>query len=118
MKWLLSVGAMALTLTFSAYAEPPPHLALPPGFSRCFDLLRLESLHFDPKDGIVLINVNDKNQLELFHEYIGVTGWLRGYFTAMNTARAINGLTPDATKSTEQKEWMPWIYSYCRTHPM
>jgi hypothetical protein len=58
-----------------------------------------------------------KNQMELLHEYLGVTGWLRGYFTAINNVRSLNGLTSDVTKGTEQKDWMPWIYSYCRAHP-
>jgi hypothetical protein len=49
MKLLLSVGAIALTLTFSAYAEPPNHVALFPDFTKCFDLLRLESLHSNGK---------------------------------------------------------------------
>jgi hypothetical protein len=117
MKRLLSVGAITLALTFSAYAEAPDHVAFMPDFYKCFDLLRFESLHADPKDDSVLINVNDKNQMELLHRYFQVTSWLRGYFTAMNTARAFNGLTPDATNHTTQKEWMPWIFSYCRSHP-
>jgi len=117
MKWLLSVGAMTLTLMFSAYAEPPSQLILPPGFFKCFDLLRLERLQFDPKDGSVRIDVNGNNQMELLHEYFRVRGWLRGYFPAMNMIRSLNCLTPDVTNSTEQKEWMPWIYSYCRAHP-
>src|SRR6516165_2623419 len=118
MKRLLSVGAIALTLTFSAYAEPPQHVVLTPGFYKCFDLLRLESLQYDPQDNSVRIDMNDKNQMELLHRYFEVTGWLRGFFTAMNNVRALNGLTPDVTKSTTQKEWMPWTYSYCRSHPM
>jgi hypothetical protein len=117
MKLLLSVGAIALTLTFSAYADPPDHIVLPPDLFKCFDLPQLESLKVDPKDNSIRINVNDKTQMELLHSYFSVTGWLRGFFTAMNVARSFSGLTPDATKSTEQKQWMPWIYSYCRAHP-
>lgn len=118
MKRLLLIVAMALTLTFSADAdEPRQHLALMPGFSKCFDLLRFESLHTDPQDDSVRINLRNKNQMDLVLHYYAVVGWLRGYFTALNLVRSFNGLTPDATKSTEQKEWMPWIYSYCRSHP-
>ena len=61
--------------------------------------------------------MKDHNQTQLLHEYIQVTGWLRGYFSAMNYFRALNGLTPDVTKKTDHQEWMPWIYSYCRSHP-
>jgi hypothetical protein len=117
MKLLLSVGAIALTLTFSAYAEPPHHTAMFPDFYKCFDLLRLEGLQHNYKTGEFHINTNDPNQVELFHSYIRVTSWLRGYFTAMNVARSFNGLTPDATNGTTQEEWMPWIFSYCRSHP-
>ncbi len=116
MKLFLSVGAIALTLTFSAHAEQPQHVMLPPDYYKCFDLLRLENLQTDPENDRVRINVNDKNKMELLHQYIDVTGWLRGYFTAMNIARSFRGL-PDVTSGTTQKEWMPWIFSYCRSHP-
>jgi hypothetical protein len=116
MKLLLSVGAIALTLTFSANAAPD-HIVLIPGFYKCFDLLRFEPLHFDPQGNSVLIDTRDPNQRELLVRYFEVVGWLRGFFTAMNYSRAFSGLTPDATNHTTQKEWMPWIYSYCRAHP-
>lgn len=107
MKLLLSVGAIALALTFSAYAEPPSHAALMPDLYKCFDLLRFESLQTDPKTETVRINVNDKNQMELLHGYFGVTGWLRGFFTRMNVGRAVFmglGTDTDVTKGTAQKE--------------
>jgi hypothetical protein len=120
MKLLLSVGAMALTLTFSAYAEAQQFQALfpDPDMGECFGLLRLENLQveqIDPEHKSFNIKPNDPNQMELYRRYIAVTGWLRGFFTAMNIA----GLTPDRdlTKGTQEKEWMPWIYSYCRSHP-
>lgn len=43
-----------------------------------------------------------------------------GFFTGMNVARAVfMGVTADkdVTRGTTHKEWMPWIYSYCRAHP-
>jgi hypothetical protein len=115
MKLLLSVGAIALTLTFSAYADPPNHVAMFPDFYKCFDLLRFESLQIDPQNNSVLINTRDPNQMDLLHRYFEVVGWLRGFFTAMNNF----GLTADrnVTKDTTHKEWMPWIHSYCRSHP-
>jgi len=53
--------------------------------------------------------------MELFRRYEGLRGWLRGFFTAMNAF----GLVADrnVTKGTKEKEWMPWIYSYCRSNP-
>src|SRR5262249_8177863 len=117
MKLLLSVGAILLALVFSAYSELPSHTALMPDLYKCFDLLRLESLQPDPQDQSFRINVNDKNQMELLHSYFQVTGWLRGFFTEVNIIRSLNGGTPDVTKGSTQKEWMPWIYSYCRAHP-
>src|SRR5215469_11137524 len=115
MKLHLSVGTLLLALTFSANAEPPPHAALFPDFYKCFDLLRLESLQIELEHRSVRINMNDPNQMELLHRYFAVEGWLRGFFTAMNNF----GLTADrnVTKDTQQNEWMPWIYSYCRSHP-
>ncbi len=53
MKRFVSIGAMVLAPMFSAFAEPPTHAVLTPGFYKCFDLLRLESLQLDPKDGSV-----------------------------------------------------------------
>jgi hypothetical protein len=86
MKLLLPVGAIALTLAFSAYAEAQKFEALfpDPDFGRCFDLLRIESLQIDPETGSVRINPNDPNQMELYRRYVAVTGWLRGFFTALN----------------------------------
>ena len=88
MKLLLSVGAIVLTLTFSAYAEPPNHLAMLPDLDKCFDLLRLETLQTDRKDNSIRINANDKSQMDLLHNYLSVVNWLRGFFTAMNYARS------------------------------
>ena len=117
MKLLLSVGAILLALVFSTYAEPPSHAALMPNLYKCFDLLRLESLQPNPQDQSFRINANDNNQMELLHRYFEVVGWLRGFFTEVNIIRSLNGGTPDVTKGTTQKEWLPWIYSYCRAHP-
>jgi hypothetical protein len=44
-----------------------------------------------------------------------VTGWLRGYFTGRN--QFDERTDGDVTKDTREKEWMPWIFSYCRSHP-
>ena len=125
MKRLL-VGAIALTLTFSAYGQQgaewdqqqlPQFMALfpDPDNGQCFDLLRLESLQIDPQTGDVRINPNDRNQMVLYGRHRAVTGWLRGFFTAMNAFAPI--ADRDVTKDIKDKDWMPWIYSYCRSHP-
>ena len=125
MKLLLSVGAIALTLTFSANAQRWDQQGLPefmalfpdPDMGTCLDILRLESLQADPQTGDFRINLNDRNQMVLYGRYRSVTGWLRGFFTAMNAFAF--GLTPprDVTKDIKDKDWMAWIYSYCRSHP-
>ncbi len=116
MKRLLPVCAIALTLTFSAYAEAHEFQALfpDPDEGSCFGLLRLESLPIDPEGGI-RIDPNDRNQMELLRRYYAVVFWLRGFFTALNEFGVMS--TGDVTKGTHEKEWMPWIYSYCRSHP-
>lgn len=125
MKRLLSVGAIALTTTFSAYAQRAAEWdqqkilqfkALLPGSDegKCFELLRLESLQFTADNRHVRVNLNDANQLELYRRYQVVSGWLRGFFTAINLFVMSDS---EVTKNTTEKEWMPWIYSYCRSHP-
>ena len=76
MKLLLSVGAIALTLAFSAYAEPQKFTALlpDPDTGSCFGLLRLESLQIDTEKDSVRINVHDPNQMELFARHRGCYG--------------------------------------------
>ena len=117
MKLLLSAGTIALVLAFSASAEAQKFTALlpDPDTGSCFGLLRLESLQIDLEKDSIRINVNDPNQMELFARYRAVTGWLRGFFTALNIFGVMK--TGDVTKDTTPKEWMPWIYSYCRSHP-
>lgn len=82
----------------------------------CFGLLSLESLQIiDPETRSARINLNDPNQILLLRRYDAVTGWLRGFFTALNIFGVMH--TDDVTKGTKEKEWMPWIYSYCRANP-
>jgi len=69
MKLLLSVGAIALTLTSSAHAQAaerdqqrlqlPEFMALFPDavFGECFERLRLESLSIDPETQGVRVNL-------------------------------------------------------------
>jgi hypothetical protein len=79
-----------------------------PKINKCFDLLQLE-VRYDPQREVFIVR-ND--QVELLNNYFQVSGWLRGFFTARN---AYTG--GDTAKETTEKEWMPWIYSYCRSHP-
>jgi hypothetical protein len=119
MKLLLSIGAITLTLVFcagnAAGQQQRQAMIMSPDLYKCFDLLRLESLQRDPQTNRFRINMNDPNQIELLNEYFGVASWLRGFFTGMN----FFDLTQDGdvAKHTTEKEWMPWIYSYCRSHP-
>jgi len=128
MKILQSVGAIALTLTFSAaHAQPvqewngqrlPFYMALfpDPDEGNCFNLLQLESLPKHPQTGDILFNPENGNQLVLFARLKAVEGWLRGFFTAMNAFAP--GVAPprDLTKDIKDRNWMTWIYSYCRSH--
>jgi hypothetical protein len=125
MKLLLSIGAVTLTLVFCSgnAASQQPRQAFMfhqavfifPDLYRCLDLLRLESLQPDAQTNRVHIDMSDPNQIELLNKYYGVAGWLRGFFTGMNFFDlSQNG---DVAKLTTESEWMPWIYSYCRSHP-
>jgi len=119
MKLLLSVGALTLTLVFCAGnavgEQERQTISMAPDLYKCFDLLRLESLQINPQTNNFYINMSDPNQIELLNRYFGVAGWLRGFFTGAN----LFDLTTDGdvAKHTTEKEWMPWIYSYCRSHP-
>ena len=126
MKLLLSIGAITLTLVFCAgnaagqqqrQATFMFHQAvfMFPDLYKCFDLLRLESLQPDAQTYRFHIDLGDPNQIELLNEYYGVAGWLRGFFTGMNFFDLSQD--GDVAKLTTEKEWMPWIYSYCRSHP-
>src|SRR5215468_1831410 len=94
MKLLLSVGAIALTLMFSAAhgqqewngQRLPFYMALfpDPDQGNCLNLLRLDGLPKHPQTGDILFNPEDGNQLVLFSRLKAVEGWLRGFFTAMN----------------------------------
>jgi hypothetical protein len=78
---------------------------------KCFDLLQFESLQQTAEGNFVIRS----DQTPLLTEYFQVAGWLRGFFSARNLFfRPADG---DTTKNTTEKEWMPWIYSYCRAHP-
>jgi hypothetical protein len=86
-----------------------------PNDGECFEVLRFESLQIDPETRLVPVNMNDPNQLELYRRYNVLSGWLRGFFTAINLFGVMSDR--DVTKNSKEKEWMPWIYSYCRSHP-
>jgi len=53
--------------------------------------------------------------MQLFRRYEGFRGWLRSFFTAMNAFAPI--ADRNVTNGSQEKEWMPWIYGYCRSHP-
>jgi hypothetical protein len=125
MRLLLSI-AITLTLVFCARNATSQqqrqamfmfHQAvfMFPDLYKCSDLLRLESLQPDAQTNRVHIDISDPNQIKLLNEYYEVAGWLRGFFTGMNFFDlSQNG---DVAKLTTENDWMPWIYSYCRSHP-
>jgi hypothetical protein len=79
---------------------------------KCFEILQFESLPPPSQDGNYHIRSDQQN---LLSQYFAVDGWLRGFFSARNVYdQATGGM---GMKDTTEKEWMPWIYSYCRAHP-
>jgi hypothetical protein len=85
---------------------------LEPKINKCFDILQFESLSFDPQTKVFSVR---QDQIALLNSYFQVEGWLGGFFTARNVFDLAAG--GDTAKGTTEKERMPWIYSYCRSHP-
>lgn len=82
-----------------------------PARYKCVDILQLENLQI--KDDGTIQTYTDN--IQLVGNYLEIVGWLEGYFTAMN---AYDSRTAgDLTMGTKGREWMVWIFNYCKSNP-
>jgi hypothetical protein len=82
-----------------------------PNRNKCADVLQLKALQMKD-DGTIQISPNNVGLVAQFSE---VLGWLEGYFTAMNIYDNRTG--GDVSLNTKRREWMVWIYDYCKSNP-
>ncbi|WP_091685402.1 hypothetical protein [Methylocapsa palsarum] len=57
----------------------------------------------------------DEASLSLAMDYLQVAAWLAGFISARNQFDV--STDGNLTKGTDTKDWMNWIFSYCRQHP-
>jgi len=119
---IIALGAIAILLIgvsgnacFAQTQQPPPpanrgpSMALCPVRCKCLELLELEKIKINPQtNGII------SDGSELASNYLGVAGWLQGFFTAQNLNPRSDG---NVTKEAKTYQIMGWIFSYCRAHP-
>src|SRR5262249_34179216 len=78
--------------------------------NKCVDILQLESLKIKD-DG----TITGYDKLQLVGDFLAIEGWLQGYFTAMNMYDSRTA--GDITMHTKPREWMVWIFNYCKSNP-
>src|SRR5262245_37594540 len=116
---LLSIAVLLVGINGNAcFAEtqtplPPNRFQmLLPNRHKCLDLLELERLKVDPRTNTITYDTYTERRLAT--DYIVVTGWFQGFFTAVNLNEQTDG---DVTKETKPYQMMAWTFSYCRAHP-
>jgi hypothetical protein len=113
---IFSTLLLLCEMSSGAYSqEAQPHVVtreLPRRY-RCIDVLELEKLRFESiKEGSGVFKTLD-TQLAL--DYFEIVGWIEGFITAENIINALsNG---NIANGTTRRDWMIWIYSYCRSNP-
>lgn len=80
----------------------------------CLDILELQMVETDPQTGNLRFQTSEHG-INLVIDYMTVSGWLQGYFTATNIYYA--NAHGDLTKRTKPRAWMVWLFSYCQSHP-
>jgi hypothetical protein len=107
--------ASAIVLVSQAAAQAPKENRvfqnLMTATYKCVDIVELEKVPI--KDGDTVQFYTDKVQLA--GAYIEILGWLEGYFTAMNMYDSRTA--GDITMGTKGREWMVWIFNYCKSNP-
>jgi hypothetical protein len=83
-----------------------------PARNKCVDIVQLENLPV--KDDGKTTEIYSNN-FQLVGNYLEIVGWLEGYFTAMNMYDSRT--SGDITMSTHGREWMIWIFNYCKSNP-
>jgi hypothetical protein len=109
---LAALAAIHLQTVGAGAQQQRDPVVIGPERSKCFDILELQKLNFDPERNII--------KLDYLHpqrgaDYMAVVGWLQGFFSARNLFDlSIDG---DFTQGSKQVDWMNWIFSYCQAHP-
>ena len=110
---LIAILLVSGNACFAQTQTPAPHgkraQALFPLRYKCLDLLELERIKVDPQPNDV---TSDDGQIA--GDYLAVTGWFQGFFTAVNITAQPDG---NVTKGTEPHQWITRTFSYCRAHP-
>jgi hypothetical protein len=87
-----------------------PHMSIVPDRrSNCSGILELESLQVNPPTGTSLIYPSDTT---LALDYNAVISWLQGFISARNVL-----VNDDTSGPVRMKQWMKWLFSYCRANP-
>jgi hypothetical protein len=87
-----------------------PHISIAPDRrGKCFEILELERLQVVPPTGTSLIYPSD-TMLAL--DYNAVISWLQGFISAQSVL-----VNDDTSGPVRMKQWMRWLFSYCRTNP-
>jgi hypothetical protein len=118
MRAFLIAMASALVLVSQAAAQDPDYFLKPhiiqeqrPDRYKCVDILQLESLQRKDDGTIAVYN----NNFQLVVDFVAIEGWLQGFFTAMNMYDSRTA--GDITMHTKPREWMNWIFNYCKSNP-
>ena len=110
---LIAILLISGNACFAQTQTTAPHgkraQALFPLRYKCLDLLELERIKVNPQTN----DVSDDAQVA--EDYIAVTGWFQGFFTAVNITAQPDG---NVTKGTEPHQWITRTFSYCRAHPL
>jgi hypothetical protein len=77
---------------------------------KCVDIVELEKV--PTKDNTVQFYTD---KIQSAGAYLEIVGWLEGYFTAMNMYDSRTG--GDITMGTKGREWMVWMFNYCKSNP-
>src|SRR5262249_3551077 len=99
---LLVSGNACLAQTQTPSPPGKDSMILVPDRHKCLDLLELERLEVDQQTGIITHKDSDR---QLAADYMAITGWLQGFFTAVNVIDQPDG---DVTKRTKPHQWITW----------
>jgi len=114
-RTFLIAMASAVVLVSQAAAEAPKesriYQNLMTGAYKCVDIVELEKVPIKERDTIQFYT----DKFQLAGNYVEILGWLEGYFTAMNMYDSRTA--GDITMGTKGREWMVWIFNYCKSNP-